>query len=147
MSRINSRAKGARGELEFRDELKKRGFGAIRGAQASAQVPCPACHGLGHVTRFAGGSVLSNAVIDMCEQCKGSGRFNAPDIVTELPFHFEVKRCERIEIPKWVKQAKKEAPNGMPWIIVFRKNREKQWLACTPIDTILDLVKERNDHE
>jgi len=41
MAKINSRAKGARGEREFRDELRKQGYTARRGQQFSGSPDSP----------------------------------------------------------------------------------------------------------
>lgn len=50
MGRINSRAKGARGERAFRDVLRAAGFNARRGAQYSGHVEAPdvICYDLPH---------------------------------------------------------------------------------------------------
>lgn len=53
--------------------------------------------------------------------------------------HVEVKRQERLRIPKWLAQAKAEAPPGVPPVLVFRQNRG-EWVACLPLADLLELI-------
>lgn len=61
-----------------------------------------------------------------------------PDI-TGLPgIHMEVKRCERIELPKWFEQAERDAAamlDGAP-VVFFRRNR-KPWMVCLRLDDFM----------
>ena len=42
---------------------------------------------------------------------------------SELPFHFEVKHCERWPIRDWIAQAKSDAErSGQPWVIAAKRN-------------------------
>ena len=52
--------------------------------------------------------------------------------------HFEVKRVERLQIDKWVKQAERDAKDKIP-IVVYRKNGDK-WRAVIPAEELLKLL-------
>lgn len=63
-----------------------------------------------------------------------------PDIVSDLPFHFEVKRQETLKINDWWKQAESAAVNRTP-LVIFRRNNE-QWKVVISLTAFLELVKE-----
>lgn len=70
----------------------------------------------------------------------GSGSQGGGDL-TGLPgFHVESKRRERCEIWKWIEQAAREAQSDVP-LVAFRRSRSP-WMACLPLDDLLDLVLE-----
>lgn len=102
MGKINSRAKGCRGEREFANELKKAGHEARRGQQFS---------GLG----------------------------DAPDVVSDLPFHFEVKRTESLSLYVAMAQAIRDAAPGKPPVVVHKRNG-KEWLVALRLEDFLRLV-------
>jgi Holliday junction resolvase len=53
--------------------------------------------------------------------------------------HVEVKRQERLRLPEWLAQAKAEAPEGVPPVVVFRQSRG-EWYAALPLTELLGLV-------
>jgi len=55
-----------------------------------------------------------------------------PGDITGMPYVIEVKRCERLDLPGWVRQAKEQA-NGKPWLLIFRRSRE-EWLVVMPLE-------------
>lgn len=57
----------------------------------------------------------------------------------DATLHLEVKRQERLQLPAWLAQAKQEAPQGVPPIVVFRQNRG-EWYACLPLEDLLRLL-------
>jgi hypothetical protein len=53
--------------------------------------------------------------------------------------HIEVKRAERVRLPEWLEQARTEAPEGVPPVVVFRQSRG-EWYAALPLTELLGLV-------
>lgn len=53
--------------------------------------------------------------------------------------HLECKRQERLALPAWLKQAREEAPPGVPPVLAFRQNRGV-WYACLPLSDLLELL-------
>lgn len=53
---------------------------------------------------------------------------DASDLTTELPFHFEVKRVEALNIDKAMSQAIRDSAEKLPPVVLHRKNR-KDWLV------------------
>lgn len=66
-----------------------------------------------------------------------------PDVVcSELPIHWEVKRCERLQLPAWVEQAERDEVrfrDGFP-VVVFRQSRQP-WRVCLRLSDFLRLLK------
>lgn len=60
-----------------------------------------------------------------------------PDIMVD-GLHVEVKRCERIELPKWWKQSTEAAKKGEIPVVVFRKNRG-EWMITLRLTDFLQL--------
>jgi|14_taG_2_1085336.scaffolds.fasta_scaffold12808_3 hypothetical protein len=58
--------------------------------------------------------------------CQYSGKSpdgTSADVHSELPFHFEVKHCERWPIRDWIAQAKSDAErSNQPWVIAAKRN-------------------------
>jgi len=102
MSKINSKQKGKKGELEFVHKLKDNGFDAHRSQQ------------------------FSGADADA-------------DVESDLPFHFEVKRVERLNIDKAIEQAIRDCDERTP-VVAHRKNR-KDWLITMKFDDWIELIK------
>jgi hypothetical protein len=103
--RINSRAKGARGERQWRDEIRAAGWQAERGQQ------------------FAGGAW-------------------SPDVRTDLPFHFEVKCVEKLNMDNAIAQAERDSANGeKPWAVAHKKNGG-DWHVTISADTFFTLCRE-----
>lgn len=70
------------------------------------------------------------------------GSPDSPDVVApEFPFHIESKRCERVELWKWIEQARADA-GDKPICVCHRKSREK-WVAVVDLDELLKLIKAR----
>jgi len=106
---MNSRNKGKRGELEWRDQIiaagKERGkeWEARRGQQFS-------------------------------------GNPDSPDVITNLPYHFEVKRVQALNISKAMQQAKLECGNKPP-VVAHRKNGEP-WMVTLLAPDFFNLIKQ-----
>ena len=101
MARLNSRAKGARGELEFAQYLTEAGWTSRRGQQ------------------FSGGK-------------------DSPDVISQLPYHIEVKRVEKGNLYDWLDQARRDADQKVP-IVAHRRSR-KQWVVVMQLDDFLKMV-------
>ncbi len=99
---MNSRQKGARGEREWRDQLREQGYQARRGQQFS-------------------------------------GSPDSPDVISDLPFHFEVKRVEKLNLQDAVDQATRDA-GGKPWVVAHRRN-DHPWLVTMRADEWFKLVR------
>lgn len=100
---INSRAKGARGERQWRDFLRESGFDARRGQQ------------------FCGSP-------------------DSPDVVCKaLPFHFEVKCVQALNIDKAMLQAIKDS-SGRPPVVAHRKDH-CDWMITMKAQDWMELVK------
>jgi len=56
-----------------------------------------------------------------------------------IPFDFELKRCERIEIWQWLKQTEKNAETYRIPLLVFRRNNSKTY-AIIEFDKLLWLM-------
>lgn len=54
----------------------------------------------------------------------------------------EVKRCERVELPKWLRQAEAQAAEGTTPVVVYRQNGQP-WRAVVGLDWLLALLDER----
>jgi len=110
---MNSRDKGKRGELEWRDQI-------IAAGEASGQ---------------------------KWEARRGqqfSGSPDSPDVVTNLPYHFEVKRVERLNIDSAMKQAEGECGEKPP-VVAHRKN-SGPWMVTMLAPTFFNLIKERENN-
>lgn len=99
-----SREKGARGERDFRDLLRRYGFYARRDGRLDD---------------------------DLQHDVDG--------------VHFEVKRCERLEIPKWLEQAKRDAGARVP-AVAFRRNHDI-WRVVVPAEHYLELLNRPKGEE
>jgi Holliday junction resolvase len=71
-----------------------------------------------------------------------AGGPDSPDIVTDLPMHFEVKRVQRLDLQGAMLQAVTEAPKDKTPIVAHRRNRE-QWLVTLRADDFFDLIGEQ----
>lgn len=61
-----------------------------------------------------------------------------PDIVDDTPFHWEIKRAERTEIGKWMKQSTEQCRGKIP-TVVHRRSRE-DWLITMRFEDFLNLI-------
>jgi hypothetical protein len=101
--KINSRAKGQRGERQWRDEIRAAGWNAERGVQ------------------FAGGPW-------------------SPDVRTDLPFHFEVKAVEALNLEAATAQAERDARGEKPWAVAHKRNLGK-WRVTMSAETFFALCR------
>jgi Holliday junction resolvase len=71
-----------------------------------------------------------------------SGSPDSPDVVSNLPFHFEVKRVEALNINKAMEQAKRDCGKSVP-VVAHRKNK-CTWLVTMAAEDWLELVREKH---
>ena len=74
-----------------------------------------------------------------------SGGPDSPDVVCSLPFHFEVKRVEKLNIEKAVTQSEGECGGKMP--VVAHKRNRGQWLVTMPEWVFFSLIKSDSEEE
>lgn len=74
-----------------------------------------------------------------------SGSPDSPDVVCNLPFHFEVKRVEKLNIEKAVKQSEDDCGEKMP-VVAHKKNRG-QWLVTMPEWVFFYLIRSESEEE
>lgn len=58
---------------------------------------------------------------------------------TQAFLHLEVKRQERLKLPEWLRQARDEAPPGVPPVVAFRQNRG-EWHVALRLADLLELL-------
>ena len=76
-----------------------------------------------------------------CDRSPNSGGLFIPgDVVGVEGFHIEVKRQERLRLPEWIEQAKRDAPPGAMPVVVFRRSRDV-WHAALPLADVLYLMQ------
>jgi len=56
------------------------------------------------------------------------------------PHHVESKNQRRLQLPMWLRQAKREAPAGFVPVVVFPDQYGEQW-ACLPLAQLVDVAK------
>lgn len=76
--------------------------------------------------------------ITACRGQRYGGFPIAPDVVSPLPFHFEVKRVEALNIVKAMAQATRDACDNIP-VVAHRSNRS-DWLITMRADDWITLV-------
>ena len=109
---MNSRSKGKRGELEFAKYI---------------------------VEQFDGINIEGEPVTCRRGQ-QFRGGLEQPDVITNLPCHFEVKRTERLRLYDAVDQAVRD---GGDMAVVAHKANHRPWLAIMPMDKFLDFLADR----
>lgn len=67
------------------------------------------------------------------------GSPDSPDVISSLPFHFEVKRVEKLNIQKAIEQSEAECGEEMP-VVAHRKDRG-QWLVTMPEWVFFKLIE------
>ena len=67
------------------------------------------------------------------------GSPDSPDVISSLPFHFEVKRVEKLNIQKATEQSEDECGENMP-VVAHRKDRG-QWLVTMPEWVFFKLIE------
>jgi Holliday junction resolvase len=65
------------------------------------------------------------------------GGDDSPDIITNLPYHIEVKRTERLQLYDAMEQAIRDSGGDVP-IVAHRRNRG-EWLAIMRLEDLLAL--------
>jgi hypothetical protein len=74
-----------------------------------------------------------------CERVPNSGGLRIKgDLYGNVPAHIEVKRTERLELWRALKQAEDECGSKPP-VLVFRRNRSP-WYAAVPLDYLLSIM-------
>lgn len=87
---------------------------------------------------FAG--VLREAGFEARRGQQFSGSPDSPDVVTNLPLHFEVKRVEAFNVYNGMEQAMRDSePSKVP-VVAYRKNK-KEWLAVLRMEDFLNMMK------
>lgn len=64
------------------------------------------------------------------------------DIVGLAGYHLEVKRCEKLKLPEWTRQAESGATDAEVPVVVYRASREP-WRVSMPLDAFLSLLESR----
>lgn len=76
-----------------------------------------------------------------CDRVPNSGGLFIPGDVAGIEgFHVEVKRCERLDVSGWLRQARDEAPDGATPLVVFRRSNEV-WQAVLSFSALLQLMR------
>jgi len=97
---INSRTKGAAGEREAAEFLRRFGWNARRGQQFS-------------------------------------GSPDSPDVVSDFPFHLEIKRVQASSPMKWIEKATEDCGEEQQPCVLWRPNR-KPWMAMFWAEDLLN---------
>ena len=72
------------------------------------------------------------------QQYKGTP--DSPDVISDLEnIHWEVKRTERLQLYKYLKQAIDDASSNQIPIVAYRKNNE-DWVCILRTDDLLRLL-------
>jgi hypothetical protein len=69
-----------------------------------------------------------------------AGGPDSPDIVLDIPIHFEVKRAERLDVYKGMEQAIKDSRGFKVPALAWRKNN-KEWLIVLRATDMLEFSK------
>lgn len=70
-----------------------------------------------------------------------SGGKDSPDVVSNLPFHFEVKRVQALNMDKAMEQAQRDSEgNGKVPMVVHRKDR-KEWKVTLSAEHFFELFE------
>ncbi len=60
------------------------------------------------------------------------------DVVGLPGMHVEVKRCEKLKLPEWTRQAESQCGDDVP-LVVYRSSREP-WRVSLPFEDFLNLL-------
>ena len=71
-----------------------------------------------------------------------SGSAGGGDVEGPAGVHLEVKRCERLQVLAWCRQAESEARSTDVPVVAFRTSGEP-WRAVLPLDELLALLRLR----
>lgn len=69
-----------------------------------------------------------------------AGGPESPDVVSNLPFHWEVKRVEALQLYPALAQAIRDAKDGTVPVVAHRKNGQ-EWVAILRMDDLMGLLK------
>ena len=75
------------------------------------------------------------------QQFKGGE--DSPDVITELPVHFEVKRTERLLLYEAMAQAVRDSNGGKMPVVAHRRSHG-EWVAVLRMSDLLDLLADRH---
>lgn len=91
-------------------------------------------------------AMLSSAGYEARRGQQFSGSSDSPDVVCkELPFHWEVKRVERLNIDIAMDQAIRDSGDKIP-VVAHRKNK-KSWLITMQAESFFDLIKNFSNND
>ena len=77
--------------------------------------------------------------------CQYAGGPDSPDVVCEsLPFHWEVKHVEKLNIWNAIEQCNEDAGEGETPVVVFKKNH-KNWQICIDAQDFLNIIKDKEN--
>ena len=110
---MNSRSKGKRGELSFAKYV---------------------------VEQFRGVTINNGESVEARRGQQFCGGEDSPDVITNLPIHFEVKNTNRLRIHPAMEQAIRDG--GDKAVVAFKANH-KPWLAILPMDSFLKLIADQ----
>jgi Holliday junction resolvase len=68
------------------------------------------------------------------------GGHDSPDVICDLPYHWEIKRTERLRIEEAYAQAVAECPAGQTPIVAHKRNR-MPWMVTLSAEDFLILLK------
>jgi len=81
---------------------------------------------------------------DIQSQTMGMGGediVRSPAAKAIIPWSFECKNVERLQIWKAIEQCEENNPDGSNTAVVFKKNRKDPFVAI-PLDVFIDLIRE-----
>jgi len=67
-----------------------------------------------------------------------SGLYLRGDLTGVPGYHFEVKRCETLRLPAWLRQAEADADSAVP-VVAWRTNHG-DWYAALKLDDLARLL-------
>ena len=70
---------------------------------------------------------------------RGAGGQEAPDVICNLPIHFEVKFVEKLNLGNALAQAIRDCGDSMP--AVAHKRSREDWLITLNADTVLQILR------
>ena len=69
-----------------------------------------------------------------------SGGNESPDVVSELPYHIEVKRVEKFDLYGALEQADRDSEGTDKESLVIHRKNGKEWVAVVRLEEFLRLV-------
>ncbi|HUW15133.1 MAG TPA: hypothetical protein VM537_35780 [Anaerolineae bacterium] len=69
---------------------------------------------------------------------------DSPDVITDCPLHFEVKRTEKLSVYPALEQAEQDAKTKEPWVppAVAHRRNGKDWVVILSAHDFLEMVRE-----